>query len=30
MQGVVFTGEREFEPMEFPDRTPGPGRLASR
>ena len=24
MRGVVFTGERELEMMEFPDPTPGP------
>ncbi len=24
MRGVVFTGEREIEMMEFPDPTPGP------
>jgi threonine dehydrogenase-like Zn-dependent dehydrogenase len=24
MRGVVFTGEREIELMEFPDPTPGP------
>jgi hypothetical protein len=25
MRGVVFTGEREIELIEFPDPTPGPG-----
>src|SRR5260370_11425508 len=27
MRGVVFTGEREIELMEFPDPTPGPGEV---
>ena len=27
MRGVVFTGERELELMEFPDPTPGPGEV---
>ena len=27
MRGVVFTGEREIEFMEFPDPTPGPGEV---
>ena len=27
MRGVVFTGGREIEMMEFPDPTPGPGEV---
>src|SRR5690348_15922726 len=27
MKGVVFTGGRELELMEFPDPTPGPGEV---
>ena len=27
MRGVVFTGDREIEMMEFPDPTPGPGEV---
>ena len=27
MRGVVFTGERQIEMMEFPDPTPGPGEV---
>src|SRR5882757_8346921 len=27
MRGVVFTGDREIELMEFPDPTPGPGEV---
>ena len=27
MRGVVFTGGREIELMEFPDPTPGPGEV---
>ena len=27
MRGVVFTGERELEMMNFPDPTPGPGEV---
>ena len=27
MRGVVFTGGRELEMMEFPDPTPGPGEV---
>ena len=27
MRGVVFTGERQIELMEFPDPTPGPGEV---
>ena len=30
MRGVVFTGEREIELMEFPDPTPGPARSSSK